>query len=470
MYISSQVRENISGFQELLHCSYNFDVVYRVIEIGGKEACLFFIDGFAQGQLIQKLMEAFYNVTEPKDLADAHAFSKRCVPYCEVGLEREISKVVEAILSGQLVLFVDGFEQCITIDTRTYPQRETAEPDKDKVFRGSKDGFVETMVFNAALLRRRIRDSHFCVEYHQVGRRSKTDIAICYISDLVDVELLNKIRYKIDNANVQALTMNQESLAEVLIKKKWYNPFPKFKYTERPDTCAAQILEGDIVILVDNSPSAMLLPTNFFDVMEEANDYYFPPITGSYLRLTRFLVTMLTLLLTPTWLLFLQMPQKIPQWLSFILVDEPVNIPILAQLLILELAIDGLKLATLNTPNMLTTSLSMIGAIVVGDFAVQSGWFVPEAMLYMAFVAIANYSQPCYELGYALKFMRILLLVTTAAAGIWGYWGGLLLIFFILVCNKTVSGQCYLYPLIPFHYWDLKKKLLRIKIDNENVH
>ena len=177
---------------------------------------------------------------------------------------------------------------------------------------------------------------------------------------------------------------------------------------------------------------------------------------------------MLTLFLTPTWLLLLQEPQKIPQWLSFVLIDEPVNIPILAQLLILEFAIDGLKLATLNTPNMLTTSLSMIGAVVVGDFAVKSGWFVPEAMLYMAFVAIANYSQPCYELGYALKFMRILLLITTAVAGTWGYWGGLLLIFLILVCNKTVSGQCYLYPLIPFHYADLKKKLLRIKIDNEN--
>lgn len=242
MNISSHVRENISGFQELLHCSYNFDVVYRIIEIAGREACLFFVDGFAQGQLIQKLMEFFYTITEPSDLADAHTFSKRCVPYCEVGLEQEISKVVEAILSGQLVLFVDGFEQCITVDTRTYPQRETSEPDKDKVFRGSKDGFVETMVFNAALLRRRIRDPRFCVEYHQVGSRSKTDIAICYIADLVDIELLNKIRYKIDNANVQALTMNQESLAEVLIKKKWYNPFPKFKYTERPDTCAAQIL------------------------------------------------------------------------------------------------------------------------------------------------------------------------------------------------------------------------------------
>ena len=254
-------------------------------------------------------------------------------------------------------------------------------------------------------------------------------------------------------------------MAEILLRRKWYNPFPKFKYSERPDTTAAQILEGDLVIMVDNSPSAMILPINLFDLMEEANDFYFPPITGSYLRLTRFSVSVATLLLTPLWLLLLQNPDWVPSWLQFILVEES-SVPVFWQLMILEIAIDGLKLAALNTPNMLTTSLSMVGAVILGDFAVKSGWFSGEALLYMAFVTIANYSLPSFELGYALKFCRMVMLVATVLLNAWGFFGSIVLLFIALACNKTISGDSYLYPLLPFNYTDFKKKVLRIKREN----
>ena len=366
------------------------------------------------------------------------------------------------ILSGVWAVFVDGMDQCVLIDQRTYPQRTTSEPDQDKSFRGSRDGFVETMVFNAALIRRRIRSPRLCVEHLEVGETSRTDVAVCYFEGRADPELVNTVRERIAQARVDALTMNQESLAELLVRKRWYNPFPKFKFTERPDAAAAQILEGDVVVLVDNSPAAIILPTTLFDVMEEANDYYFPPITGSYLRLVRFFTTFLTTFLTPVWLLLIQEPERVPGWLEFILMEEPAQVPPLLQLLILELAIDGLKLAALNTPNILTTSFSMIGAIILGDFAVQSGWFSAEVMLYMAVVAIANYNQPNLELGYALKFMRLILLVATGLLGLWGFVGGAALLFLVLVSNRTISGQCYLYPLVPFNGGELKKKLLRI--------
>lgn len=467
MPISSNVKENIARFQKLLRCERNFDIVYRTMVIGGKLSCMFFVDGFAKDEIIEKLMEFFYSVEAPEKLRDAHTFSQNCVPYCEVGLEREEEAIATSVLSGMMALFIEGFDQCILVDTRTYPQRSTAEPDKDRAFRGSRDGFVETLVLNTALVRRRIRDSRLCVENMKVGSRSKTDVAICYLEGLADEALLEKIRRKLQESKVEALTMNQESVAEILTPRRWYNPFPKFKYTERPDTTAAQLLEGDIVLLVDNSPAAMILPTSIFDIMEEANDYYFPPITGSYLRLTRFVVMILTVILTPTWLLLMQNPQMIPPGFAFIQISEPAQVPVLAQLLILEFAIDGLKLATLNTPNMLTTSLSMIGAIVVGDFAVQSGWVSAEAMLYMALVAIANYSQPEYELGYALKFMRLMLLLFTGVLNVWGYWIGMALFLLILGGNRTISGRSYLYPLFPFNYRDFKKKLLRIKIDNQ---
>ena len=465
MKIDSALRDAQTQLRTAIHAAESFDILTREIEICGRAATLFFIDGFVKDEIMEKLMEFFYSIGTPDTLHDAQSFARGGIPYVEVALEDDLSAITTQFFSGVSVLLVDGFDRAILIDTRTYPQRETGEPDKDKVFRGSKDGFVETLIFNTALIRRRIRDSALRMEYYQIGTTSKTDVALCYLSSRADPALLKKIRAKLSAIRVDALTMNQESLAEALIRHRWYNPFPKFKYTERPDTTAAQILEGDVVLLVDNSPSAMILPVTLFDVIEDANDFYFPPITGTYLRLTRFLVTFLTMMLTPTWLLLLQYPERIPGWLSFIRVDDPVYIPIFFQLLILEFAIDGLKLATLNTPTMLTTTLSMIGAVIVGDFAVKSGWFSAQSMLYIALAAIANYAQPGYELSYALKFMRMLLLVSTGIAGLWGYIFGGVLIVVILASNRTVSGGSYLYPLFPFNWKDFKKKLLRIRAD-----
>ena len=258
--------------------------------------------------------------------------------------------------------------------------------------------------------------------------------------------------------------MNQESLAECLYQRKWYNPFPKFKFTERPDTAAAQALEGNIVLLVDNSPSVLILPTTVFDLVEEADDFYFPPITETYLRLTRLLIAILTYLLTPTFLLFMQYPQWLPEGFDFIRVRDTVNIPLIWQFLLLELAIDGLRLAAVNTPNMLSTPLSILAALVLGEFSVQSGWFNSEVMLYMAFVAMASYTQASYELGYALKFMRILNLIFTSIFGIAGYVCGILLCVISIISNRTISGQSYVYPLIPFDGRKLADRFFRPRL------
>jgi len=334
------------------------------------------------------------------------------------------------------------------------------------VLRGSKDGFVETIVFNTALIRRRIRSSDLRMEILSAGKTSKTDIVLCYMDERVDHEFLDKIRNRINDIKVDALTMNQESLAECLFTSKWYNPFPKFKYTERPDTASAQILEGNIIILVDNSPSAMILPVSILDTVEEADDYYFPPVTGTYLRIARFLIFLLTYLITPTFLLMMQNPEWIPPQFEFIKVRDEVNVPLVWQFLILELAIDGLKLAAINTPSMLSTPLSVMAALVLGEFSVKSGWFNSEVMLYMAFVAIANYTHQSYELGYAVKFSRMLNLVLTAIFNLWGYIAGLLIFAFAIGKNKTVSGQSYFYPLIPFRPSKLVKALTRRRLPN----
>ena len=419
--ISGSLPKDMQYFNRLLAVDSNFDVIHRVIHIGDREACMYLIDGFCKDEIVQKILQYFMDIKKDEVPKDAHEMSKKKLPYFEVDITRDWKEIVDFLLAGVFVLLVDGYDKAVLIDARTYPARSVEEPEKDKALRGSKDGFVETIVFNTALIRRRIRSTELRIEMMNAGESSKTDIVICYMHDRVNPRYLEEIKRRIQNIHVDSLTMNQESLAECLYQRRWYNPFPKFKYSERPDTAAAQVLEGNIVILVDNSPTAIFLPATFFDILEEADDYYFPPITGTYLRVTRFLIAVLTYLVTPTFLLLVNYPQFVPEGLSFILLKEPPNIPILFQFLLLELAIDGLRLAAINTPNMLSTPLSVMAALVLGEFSVNSGWFSAEVMLYMAFVAIANYTQANYELGYALKFMRILNLILTQIFGMGGY-------------------------------------------------
>lgn len=464
MKVSTKLAENMKYLSEELHVNESFDLVYRVIEVGGRKSCIYFIDGFCKDELMQKMLQHFMSI-KPEDLPQtAHDMSKQAVPYVEVDLSDDWEQVLYNIMSGVFALFIDGYDRCILIDSRTYPSRSVSEPEKDKVLRGSKDGFVETVVFNTALIRRRIRSTDLRMEMLRAGTSSKTDIVLCYMESRVNHHFLDKIRERINTIKVDALTMNQESLAECLYRKKWYNPFPKFKFTERPDTAAAQVLEGNIIILVDNSPSAMITPTSIFDVVEEADDYYFPPITGTYLRMTRFLIAVLTFLMTPTFLLLMNQPGLIPRGFEFIQVQDVQNIPLIVQFLILELAIDGLRLAAVNTPNMLSTPLSVMAALVLGEFSVNSGWFNSEVMLYMAFVAIANATQASYELGYALKFMRIVTLLLTQLFGIFGYLGGIALLLIAIASNRTVSGESYIYPLLPFQWKKLCRRLFRLRL------
>lgn len=442
--VFSKRDKNVDYMNQMLPVEDSFDIVQRDIQIGGKDATFYFIDGFTKDESMLKIMDSFFNIKEEDMPKDATAFATTCIPYVEVDVIGDFDQIFRNLLSGVTCLFIDGYQACLAIDCRTYPARSVDEPDKDKSLRGSRDGFVETIVFNTALMRRRIRDRHLVMKMLEVGESSRTDVALCYMEDRVDQELLKNLNYRIRDIKVDDLRMNQQSLAECLFKRKWYNPFPKFKFTERPDTAAACLLEGKVVILVDNSPSAMILPTSILDIIEEANDYYFPTLTGMYLKISRALITFLTIFLTPVFLLFMQNLSWLPKIFAFVAGKRYRQPSAYFSALMLEVAIDGLRLAALNTPSMLSTPLSVIAGLVMGEFSVKSGWFNAEVMLYMAFVAVANYTQPNFELGYALKFMRLELLVLTAVFNWIGFLAGTVIVICSICFNKTLSGRSYL--------------------------
>ncbi|MCR5791942.1 MAG: spore germination protein [Lachnospiraceae bacterium] len=462
--VDTTPKEVIEQLKAQIGVDKSFDLIARVVKIGERESCMFFIDGFAQDDIMFKLLQHLQSIPKEEMPENIEDFSGQFLSYGEVALVDNEEQMIRILFSGIPCLYVGGYDKLIAIDFRTYPARSVEEPPKDRVMRGSRDGFVETLVFNTALIRRRIRSTEFTVELHTVGRSSKTDVAVCYMDDRVERKNLEQIKKKLRDISIDALSMNQESLAECLYTGKWYNPFPKFKYSERPDATAAALLEGNIVLLVDNSPAAMILPTSLFDIIEDADDYNFPPVTGSYLRITRMLIDFFALFLTPVFLLLMSHPEQIPGGLEFLMIKEPIHVPLLLQLLILEFAVDGLRMAAVNTPSMLSTPLSVVAAIVLGDYTVSSGWFNEEIMLYMAFVTIANYSQANFELGYALKFFRLLLLVLTGLFDIGGFVAGVLIAVFAIVGNKTISGHSYIYPLIPFNWSKLKKHILRVSL------
>lgn len=458
--------KNVAVADKLLRRTESFDIIRRDMVLAQTKITFFYIDGFVKSEMLQKLLVYFEGV---KDFGDrgpeaCRDFAARYAPTVEVDVTDSMDDIVFNVMSGCTVMLCEGFgRNAMLIDMRSYPARGVDEPENDRVMRGSRDGFVETLLFNITLVRRRIRTPALSVKYFCVGDESRTDVAMLYVEGKADARLVCELADKLSSAKTSGLSLGHESMAELLLKKNWWNPFPKMRTTERPDAASAIIEEGGVILFVDNSPEAMIIPTSVFDFLQEADDFYFPPLAGSYRRLVRLFIFLLTAVITPLWYLLLQNAERLPNELAFLVPSEPGSIPIILQLLLTEIMLDGLKLASLNTPNTLSNSLSVVGGLLLGDFAVKVGWLCPDVILYMAFIAIGGFTQSNYELGYAVKFMRMLTLILVFFFGAAGFAIGLIVELLLIMTNKTVAGdRGYMYPLLPFDIKAVGRIFLRL--------
>ena len=469
--LSNVLAENRRELDRRIGVGRNFDVIARDLTVGGRAARLYVLDGYGDDGVIERILSFLLQVTAEQmgTVSDMDRFIDRFVTFGEVSSEARLESILTGVFLGKTCFLLEGFGRCALIDAKMFPGREVQEPTNGRVLRGSHDGFVEILLKNTSLIRRRVRDEHLTLENHQVGGSSRTDVVLAYMEDRVDRALLEEVREKLLAIDVGSVAMSQESIAEAMMPRQWYNPFPKVRYTERPDVATACIMEGNVVMLVDNSSSVMLLPTNFFAFMEEANDYYFPPLVGTYFRYIRMVVFLMSLIITPVWYLLAKSPHNVPDWLQFITVEEMGQVPLLVQLLLVEFIIDLLKLASLNTPDVLSNSFSMIGALILGDFAVQARWLVPEVLVYMAYVSIASFAQPSFEMGYAFKIMRVILLLLIALLDWWGFAIGMVLWLVLLFTTKPIAGRGYLYPVCPFDKKALGRLLVRRPINRDNT-
>lgn len=465
--VSGDFSTDVELMSKLLRVDESFDIIKRNMKLGNAKVTMFYIDGFVKAEMMQKLMIHLTNVKNfgTGSDGDAKLFSETSLPTVEVEVSRSYDALIVSVLSGCTAMFCDKFgPDALIIDTRTYPARDTQEPDNDRVMRGSRDGFVETLIFNTALIRRRIRDTSLTIEYISIGRSTRTDVALCYMADKVDKDYFRELSGKLRSIDTDSVVLGHQSITECLIGNNWYNPFPKIRSTERPDAAAATILEGGIILLCDNSPEAMIFPTSIFDFLQETDDFYFPPLTGSYLRLVRQFVFWVTTFVTPLWYLAVMNADVLPDSLRFLIPSDPGQLPMLLQLYLTEIALDGLKLASLNTPDVLSNSLSVVGGLILGEFAVNVGWLSSDVILYMAVVAIGNFTQSNYELGYAFKYIRIMLLALIAIFNVWGLVAGCVISLVMLATTKNVNGKrSYLYPLIPFNGRELLSLIVRVK-------
>ena len=470
-FLSGRFETDAALLDEVLRPHDNFDLMKRSFRVADRPAAIYFIDSFMKSIAVDKVLTALMALTaeDVAEVIDPAAFAERHIPHTEVSCEQDGSLAVLGVLSGMLVLLIDGYDHAFLLDLRQYPSRAISEPEDDRVLRGAHDGFCESVKLNVALMRRRIRDPRFCAQAIRIGWKSQTDVVLCYLDGVADPAVVEQVRGQLEAVRIPSLSMGQESLAECLATRQKWNPFPKIRTTERPDRAAASVLEGKVLVLTDNTPVAMVFPTAIFDFLQDTNEYYFPPFIGTFLRLIRFLIFMTTLLLIPIWFWLAQTPAAAPEWLLFLHTTDSSVLPLLWQILIAELIIDGLKIASLNTPSSLSNAFGIVGALILGEFAVNTHLFVPEVLLYMSFVSVATFVQPSFQLGFTFKLFRLAFILLIELFGGWGLAGGVIAMLILMALTRTPTKTSYLYPLIPFHPQALWRLLIRRSIHPQNA-
>jgi len=460
--VSTSLEENITYLKETFPLGISFDLITRELFLGKTKAFWMGINGFCKVEILQQIFSDLQNplYTQDATVENIALYINSKLGYAQTTLSSDWKEITRNLLSGPSVLFIDGFNQAVILDVRTYPTRSVEEPDTEKVTRGSRDGFVETLLFNTNLIRRRIRSPKLTFEIKNIGTASQTDVAISYVGDLVDTNLLNQVKNALNKLSVTSLTMGVKSLEELLVKKSWFHPLPSIQITERPDVACSYLMEGYILLIVDNSPAVIILPCNMFQFTQSPEDYYKSPIVGGYFRLVRFGCIFISLILMPLLLLIGgYFPDFAARWHIFS--SELTRVELFFYVLAVEFLLDLFKYSTSLSSGNFSSSLSIVGGLIIGDVAVSLNWASIEVLFYAAITMLTSLSLASMEFSDGIKVYRLFLIVATGFLGFPGFLAGLLLIILSVATTPTFGRFSYLWPLIPFRWCALKKLLFR---------
>lgn len=465
--VSKKIKENEKYLKERLGTDVTYDVGFRQLEILKHEVQLYYVNGLLSDQVVVQIIKVLvaindYEVNKKK----VNKIIENRLVHEQLEKVKTMDEAVDQLLSGLIVIFLDGNEEAYIVDTREHPGRTPEEPDTERVIRGARDGFTENIVENTALIRRRVKDERLRNEMTKVGERSKTDVCISYLQDITDNDLIEIVKKRIAKIDVDGIPMADKTIEEFMVDQKW-NAYPLVRYTERPDIAAKLLFEGHILVTIDTSPSIIILPTTFFNHLEHAEEYRQSPAVGTFIRFIRFLAVLSSLYLLPLWLLFVMEPELLPKSLSFIGPNDEGNVPIIVQIILADLGVEFLRMAAIHTPSPLATALGLIAAVLIGDIAIDVGLFSPEVILYVAISTVGSYVTPSYELSVANKLIKLPLLLLTAIFGFPGFMIGITLSILYLAGIKALRTP-YLWPFIPFNFEGMLDTFFRIPIPYDN--
>ncbi len=459
--ISVNIQDNISKARSLMSIGQSFDYIERNLFFGKTKVYMLAINGFTQTEVLQHIVADVQSLSDGEGkITDLENFIDCKLGFAQVAYVEDWEPLIKNLLSGQTILIVDGFERAVSIDTRTYPLRSIAEPDTEKVTRGAKDGFVENIIMNTALIRRRIRDPKLTFELHQVGTDSKTDVAIAYIKGKAEEKLIGQVRLKLKDLKVTSLTMGIQSLKELMIPRSFFHPLPSVLTTERPDVASSYLEEGYVLLMPDVSPEVLVLPCSIFQFTQSPEDYYKSPVVGNYIRLMRLFSLLASLLLLP---LFLLLGAHVPLPEAFQLVNTEGMTPIklFIMVLVIEVALDLFRYSTSHTSERFAGALSIVGGLIIGDVAVKLEWASPEVLFYGAATMLATLSVASLEMAEGIRIYRIFLVLCTGFFGIWGFFIGLFIVLLSVITTPVFGRTSYFWPLVPFRWKALKTLLFR---------
>lgn len=462
--ISTEVQLNDAYFKDHIGMGTgSFDIGVRKIKILKKEVHIYFLNGLCDTQFIIQLLKELVNINDKEKLtSQAIQIIENRLTHQQVTKIKNLDEAVDNVLSGLIIILIEGEDSGIVVDVRSYPGRQPQEPDTEKVVRGARDGYTENIIVNTALTRRRIRDERLRNEMMQVGERSKTDICVSYIKDVADPGLVEHIKKELQAIEIDGLTMADKTVEEFLVKQG-YNPYPLVRYTERPDVAANHLLEGHVIIMVDTSPSVMITPTTLFHHVQHAEEYRQAPVVGTFLRWVRFIGILASLFLLPLWFLFVKEPSLLPEALKFIGPNADSSIPVVVQIFLADIGIEFLRMAAIHTPTPLSTAMGLIAAALIGQIAIDVGLFVPEVILYVSIAAIGSFATPSYELSLANKMSRLFLLVVVAIFKTPGFIIGVTVYILFLACIRSLNTP-YLWPFLPFNAKALWQIIIRTSV------
>lgn len=415
----------------------SYDLKHRILNFRGRLLHLYFLASLSNDTLISRLVEGIEN-NQGKDL-------ENCLNMGDVDIvnTNEIASIQYSLMCGNCALF-DG-ETTYLMDTKSYPNRSIEEPDTEKSVRGAKDGFNESILNNTGLIRRRIKSIELCFSLFTIGTKNPIDLAVVYLEDKVNQNVLKQVLSRIQEIKAQELIMSDRAIEE-LILDQGYNPFPLVRYSERPDIVATHIQHGFIAIVCDTSSSVIMLPTTIFEILEHVEEHRQTPLIGTFIRLMRISAVLLSIYLVPIWALMTS--YRIWDYKFFI------------QVLIVELSIELLRIATIHTPESLSNAMGLIAALLLGQFAIDLGFFSEEILLFCAIGAIGGFATPNYELSLTNKYVKLLMIVSIMFFNVYGF---IVFNLFLWICLMRLKpfGMPYLFPLVPLNGKVLIQFLIR---------